>query len=128
MRATPLPTPEWDGLASDAIALVRGKLEHVAGRPLGRGDGYKTTFEYAFEASVDGHTLTVTVADWKVRGVEVGVSADAPREVADAAVSALWELLTIAPLAAYSDRFCYDEHAGCRYRSDGLTAFADFPE
>ncbi len=126
--ASPTPSPEWDGLGADTIALVRAKLEHVAGAPVDRGDAYKITFEYAFEAEVDGARVLLRIADWKARELHVAVAGAPTGEAAAAAVAALWELLTIAPLAAYKDRFRFDEYAGCRYRSNGATAFADFPK
>src|SRR5690606_29268421 len=120
------PVPEWSGYGADNIALIRAKLQHIAGPPVGRGDEHKTTFEYAWEATVGGETVLLLVYDAKARSVHVAVSP--PGDAAEQAVAALWELLTIAPLGTFSDRFRYDGHGGCRYRSDGVSAFADFPD
>ncbi len=120
------PGPEWGGLGSDTIAVARAKLEFLIGPPLARGDEYKITFEYALIATVDDLSLALHVCDWKAREICLDIEAHADATLRDRVAAAFWELLTISPLAAFRDRFRFDEYAGKAYHCDGRTAFAEF--
>lgn len=116
--------PRWNGLGADDIAEVRAKLEHLVGPPPSRGDEYKTTFEYTFVATIGEERLGVHICDWKAR--EVSLAVEAHPTLHERVAAAFIELLTIAPLASFRDRFRYDEDSGRAYHSDGKRAFAEF--
>ncbi|MCY1070438.1 ankyrin repeat domain-containing protein [Nannocystis sp. RBIL2] len=122
---TQVPGPGWGGLGSDAIAVVRAKLEHLVGPPHERGDEYKSTFEYWFVGAVDGVSLALHVCDWKAREVAVALAVHPDAGLRERVVAGFRELLTISPLAPFRDRFRYDGEAGRVYRSDGRTALAE---
>lgn len=121
-----VPGPSWPGLGSDTIAVVRAKLEHLVGPPHARGDEYKISFEYWFVATVEGVSLGLHVCDWKARGIRVSLESHPDAALRERVAAALLELLTRSPLAAFRDRFRYDDEARRVYRSDGRTAFAEF--
>lgn len=118
----------WSGLGSDIIAVARAKLEHLLGRPHDRGDNYKTTFEYRMLATHDDVTLAVHLADWKARELCISVAPHADATVRERITAALHELLNISPLAAFRDRFRFDDHAGRTYESDGSSATSQLPK
>lgn len=123
-----VPGLSWGGLGSDNIAIARAKLEHLIGPPLARGDEYKSTFEYRLLATVNDVNLAVHISDWKARELCLAVEPHADAGLRERVAAAFWELLTVAPLAAFRDRFRFDEYARCAYHSDGQTAFAEFPK
>lgn len=127
LAPTRTPAPRWTGLGSDDIAVARAKLEHMFGPPPDRGDNYKTTFEYTFTATANDTTLGLRILDWKARELALAVEPHPDEALRDRVAAAFWELLIISPLAAFRDRFRFDEYAGRAYHSDGRTASAEFP-
>lgn len=116
----------WD---TDDIALARAKLSHLFGKPNDTTDDYKISFSYLIEIQVGTHTLFAIIADWKARLVDVGYVC--PPGLPDAALTladqALWELLTISPLASFVAQFTYDDCKGVRYYCKDGVPRSDFP-
>src|ERR687883_674237 len=106
-----------DGLdPAHYVALTRARLETLFGRPTGRGDNYKSSFQYDLIASTAAGRVYFLVGDHKASDVlifwEYSTSTADARRLAE---QAFWTLVEASPPSEYEDTFSYDEAAGVRY-------------
>jgi hypothetical protein len=98
------------------VALTRARLQTLFGRPSGRGDNYKSSFQYDLVASTPGGQVYFVVGDHKASEVlifwEYSTSTPDARRRAE---QAFWSLVGAASPSEYEDVFSYEDAAGLRY-------------
>ena len=121
------------GLSSHSfnhIAEVRAKLQFLFGSPTGKGDGYKTSFEYQIEIEgKNGVKYYFTIFDWKARTVYGSFIFEGQDEqqIAKADI-ALWGLIEKASFGDFKDKYAYDEWNKVRYECVAGKPWGDFPD
>ena len=106
-----------DGLdPAHYVALTRARLQTLFGRPTGRGDNYKSSFQYDLTASTPTGRVYFVVGDHKASDVlifwEYSTSTPDARRLAE---QAFWSLVSAASPSEYDDVFSYEDAAGLRY-------------
>ena len=106
-----------DGLdPAHYVALTRARLQTLFGRPTGRGDDYKSSFQYDLTASTPGGQVYFLVGDHKASEVlifwEYSTSTPDARRLAE---HAFWALVGTTSPTEYEDVFSYEDAAGVRY-------------
>ncbi len=98
------------------VALTRARLQTLFGSPSGRGDDYKSSFQYDVVATTADGPVYFLVGDHKASDVlifwEYSTSTPDARRKAD---QAFWALVAATEPSDYEDTFSFDEAAGVRY-------------
>jgi len=98
------------------VALTRARLQTLFGHATGRGDNYKSSFQYDLVAATPFGRVFFLVGDHKASDVlifwEYSTSTPEARRLAECA---FWTLVDAAAASEFEDVFAYDEFAGVRY-------------